>query len=101
MIEDNLLNPLFETAFLAMAKSWDVFMTATDKLSEEGYVITDNRGVKRKHPLSQVARNAQTTFLTFARDFGLTPMSRQRMPLPSPKEKSLRELLEDNPFHDI
>lgn len=51
-----------------------------EKLANEaGYLIYSPNGYPQQHPYCQLAKNAQTQYLNFMKELGLTPASRARM----------------------
>lgn len=50
-----------------------------EKAKEAGYLIFSSNGYPQQHPFCQLAKNAQTQYLNFMKELGLTPASRARM----------------------
>lgn len=50
-----------------------------EKAKEAGYLIFSSNGYPQQHPYCQLAKNAQTQYLNFMKELGLTPASRARM----------------------
>lgn len=50
-----------------------------EKAKESGYLIFSQNGYPQQHPYCQLAKNAQTQYLNFMKELGLTPASRARM----------------------
>jgi P27 family predicted phage terminase small subunit len=93
LIADGLLEHLYLGPFLAMCSSYAHWLEAQERLSKDGFTITDNRGVTRKSPFVTIEKNYATSFIKFAEDFGLTPMSRQRLSIPDQEGPSLEDIL--------
>ena len=56
--------------------NWLIF---EEKAKEAGYLIFSSNGYPQQHPYCQLAKNAQTQYLSFMKELGLTPASRARM----------------------
>ena len=93
LLPDGLLEPLYLGPFLGMCSCYGLWSEAQEELAGQGFTITDNRGVVRKNPYVTIEKNFGTLFLKFAEDFGLTPMSRQRLNIPGPRGPDLQDLL--------
>jgi len=52
-------------------------------IAKEGMVTEGHRGIMRKHPLLSTLNQATASMLAFGRDFGLSPVSRSRISMPS------------------
>ncbi|CUN87270.1 MULTISPECIES: phage terminase small subunit P27 family [Clostridium] len=50
-----------------------------EKAKEAGYLIFSPNGYPQQHPYCQLAKNAQTQYLNFMKELGLTPASRARI----------------------
>lgn len=50
-----------------------------EKAKEVGYLIFSQNGYPQQHPYCQLAKNAQTQYLNFMKELGLTPASRSRI----------------------
>lgn len=53
-------------------------------LKREGLSDRDERGLARKHPMTQVLRDNSAAWLRYAEQFGLTPSARSRLTVPQP-----------------
>lgn len=48
-------------------------------------LITDEKGLPRKHPLHQILRDHSLAFKSYMSEFGLSPSSRTRLSIPGPE----------------
>ena len=83
MEERGLLTALDEMAFALLATSWSMFREAEKLLETDGLVLQGGRGNTYPHPAVRMRDTAWKQVVEGARQFGLTPMSRQRIPIPS------------------
>jgi P27 family predicted phage terminase small subunit len=78
-----VLSPLDGSALALLASHWSILRQARADLSEHGpEASTDTGGVKMS-PAAQVAATYSKLFLGLATEFGLTPSSRVRLPVPT------------------
>lgn len=56
--------------------NWIMF---EEKAKEAGYLIFSSTGYPQQHPYCQLAKNAQTQYLNFMKELGLTPAARARI----------------------
>lgn len=77
-----LLTKLDEIAFAMVCTSWSHLREAERILERDGVVLTGPRGKVSPHPAVRIRDMAWKQFVEGARQFGLTPMSRQRIPIP-------------------
>ena len=71
-------------AFLALCQSYELMLEAWAKVQAEGVFRQDENNVTRKHPGIQVWRDALTSFLKLAAQFGLTPVAREGLNIEAP-----------------
>lgn len=77
-----LLDALSQMPFALVCASWGHLREAEALLAREGAVVTGPRGGQRAHPAVKQAKDWRVLFMAGCKDFGLTPLSRQRMPAP-------------------
>jgi P27 family predicted phage terminase small subunit len=70
---------LDRSAFEALCTTWANLRKVQEVVAEQGWLYTTKRGVIREHPAVKLERRLAASFLSSARDFGLTPMSRKRL----------------------
>jgi P27 family predicted phage terminase small subunit len=90
-----LLTELDTDALAALCSTVSILTEAKQHLAEEGLVVTGPRGGTRPSPWIAIARGAQQDMQRLAAEFGLSPLSRQRIhvvppPAPDPFEELLR-----------
>jgi len=64
-------------ALMLMAMHYSLAMKAFSEM--ESLTRDDENGVTRKHPLLQVIRDSSEMFKSYAAEFGMTPVSRERI----------------------
>ncbi len=84
-----LLTALDEAAFALLCAAWADVRAADAILASEGLIVTTPRGIVRPHPALKVKRDAERLYLDVARQFGLTPASRGRVPVAPPAKPRL------------
>jgi P27 family predicted phage terminase small subunit len=87
-----LLTQIDGEALAAYCSSWSIWVQAKRKIAEEGLMVTGPRGGVRPSPWIAIARGAQRDLQSLAAEFGLSPLSRQRIhvvppPAPDPFEE--------------
>jgi len=81
LVREGLMHPAYRAAFACLCSSFATFADMQDELHEAGHCYETARGLTRAHPLVKMTRDYAQLFLTFAKDFGLTPASRARLGL--------------------
>lgn len=66
-------------ALLAACLEWDLYLTATRNVEEEGLVIVTPRGFMMANPYIGIARRALVACTRIWPELGLTPSSRARL----------------------
>jgi P27 family predicted phage terminase small subunit len=89
-----LLTELDVTALSALCVTWALWHEAEQKLASEGLVVTGPRG-PRPSPWIAIASRAARDMQALAAEFGLSPLSRQRIHVvpPAPPDP-FQELLD-------
>lgn len=87
LVERGHLTAMDETMFAVLCQTWADLRKYDAILAEEGEVITGPRGGVRQHPLVSVRARTLRSFVEGSKDFGLTPQSRERLPIPPPQRK--------------
>lgn len=77
-----LLTALDMVMFAMVCSTFSLWRRLDEQIEREGPVIEGHRGIKRKHPLVGARTQTAALLLTLSREFGLTPLSRQRLVLP-------------------
>ena len=78
------LTALDVAALALYCQSYADYIESRDVVAREGLSITNARGAIVKHPLLSAARAFRQDAVVFGREFGLTPLSRGRMPMIEP-----------------
>lgn len=87
------LTVLDRAAFAIYCQSMADYRECVARLAREGVIIRGYRNSEVKHPLVSVAKGYLEMALQFGRDFGLTPVSRERLHLPEPDPEDWLERL--------
>jgi P27 family predicted phage terminase small subunit len=94
LFELGLLTEIDGEALAAYCSSWSIWVQAKEHLAEEGLTVVGPRGGVRASPWIAIARGAQRDLQSLAAEFGLTPLSRQRIHVTPPeKPDPFEELL--------
>lgn len=78
------LTALDTMSFALVCSAWSHLLEAERIIAAEGAVIATTRGGLRAHPAVRQRTTWEKCFLAGAKDFGLSPLSRQRLPSPPP-----------------
>ncbi len=71
-----------------------MFREALEILNREGLSVKDERGLPRKNPAWTLYNSAAKDFSKLAQEFGMTPVSRQRLDVRQPVQAH-------NPWEDL
>ena len=82
LLESGLLTPLSSYPFAVTAQTYAMAVDLETQVRSEGFMLKGPRGREYPHPLLRASKSYWQVFLMYARDFGLTPASRERMPAP-------------------
>jgi P27 family predicted phage terminase small subunit len=94
LIEIGTIIELDRAGLLALGLTWHRLLLCNKVLlEEEGYTIEGHRGTVVKHPLTTVLRQAESQFIRWCQEFGLSPAARVRLPAKSK--------IENDPFSDF
>ena len=93
LIEIGTIIELDRAGLLALGLTWHRLFLCEKILHEEGYTLEGHRGAVVKHPMTTVLRQAESQFLRWSVEFGLSPAARVRLPA---KPKSIND-----PFSDF
>jgi len=74
-------------ALAVLCKVYEALETCLDTVLAEGAVVEGTGGTMKKHPAAQVLNALLQQYRLLAADFGLTPLSRERMGVTSAKDK--------------
>jgi P27 family predicted phage terminase small subunit len=83
LYECGLLTVLDADALAVYCACWSHWVAAERHLEEHGLVVLTN-GVERASPWVKIALDAQRMMLLIAGEFGMTPLSRQRIRVVAP-----------------
>jgi P27 family predicted phage terminase small subunit len=90
-----LLTELDVDALGALCSTQAILSEARERLADEGLVVTGPRGAVKPSPWLAIANQAQRDLRSLAAEFGLTPLSRQRITVvPPPAPDPFQELLD-------
>lgn len=89
-----LLTEIDGMALGMLCESFAQYVEARRVVDQEGMLVESDKGNKYQHPAVGLMKSARVEVLKWAREFGMTPASRSRIALESPKEEeSLADLL--------
>ena len=74
-----LLEETDVASFIMLCQAYGLAMESAVKIAEEGLFRQDENNITRKHPATQVHRDAVTMFNRLADKFALNPKARQAM----------------------
>ncbi len=81
-----LLTELDVGAFTILCVTWGHWREADRYIAQHGDVYTNAAGLEKRHPMSGIASDTAKMLLTLCGQFGLTPLSRQRLQVPPPPD---------------
>lgn len=74
------LTKLDESAFSVLCDTYSMLKKLDLQIETDGFVLTGPRGATRPHPLLRTRDTWLRSFLQGCKEFGLTPVSRARLP---------------------
>jgi len=89
-----MLTALDLDSFAELANIFGKIRILEERLQEEGEIIDDGRGSLKKHPASTLVKQHLDHYLKLAKDFGLTPESRQRLDMKEEKDPGQMDPIE-------
>ncbi len=81
LLRNGIIQSLDRALFEALCSTWDLIQRIRAVIREEGPVIDDARKSLKKHPLMGALNTNMTMFKNLCSDFGLSPVSRDRLGL--------------------
>ncbi len=79
LIELGILTKADRPMFEILCCTWNMFREALEIMNREGLSVKDERGLPRKNPIWTLYNSAAKDFSKLAQEFGMTPVSRQRL----------------------
>jgi len=79
LIDDGRLTPDRADAFATLARLHATRVELRSLLAQQGYTVQTKDGTTA-NPVARLLRNAETDWLSIARDFGLTPGAAAKLP---------------------
>lgn len=80
-------------AYALLCQNYGMAMKAAKLLDEDGLTIDDGRGGQKKHPASTIFSQSSSSFLSLAKEFGMTPSSRGQLKIDAAEQLSLADAL--------
>ena len=74
-----LLTELDLPAFGVLCSTWSRWLRASRYVDEHGLTYTASTGLEKQHPMVGIEHEAGKSWLAQAQQFGMTPLSRQRL----------------------
>ena len=74
-----LLTELDLPAFGILCSTWSRWLRAARHVDQHGMTYTASTGLEKQHPMVGIEHEAGKSWLAQAQQFGLTPLSRQRL----------------------
>jgi P27 family predicted phage terminase small subunit len=87
--KQNILTSLDEDTLRLIGNTYHSYITATNILLKDGYLIKSPRGELKAHPCVKIQLDAQIQLNKMMDSFGLSPKSRKE--ISKPKERSKEE----------
>ncbi|WP_328672939.1 phage terminase small subunit P27 family [Streptomyces sp. NBC_00328] len=79
-----VFDPVLDHAFMVVyCSAWATYIAAMSELAASGLTADGYRGQVKKSPAHQIARDSAALMVTFGARFGLNPLDRQRLHIPS------------------
>ena len=79
LVELGILTKADRPMFEILCCTWNMFREALEILNRDGLTTVDERGLPRKNPIWTLYNSAAKDFSKLAQEFGITPVSRQRL----------------------
>jgi P27 family predicted phage terminase small subunit len=88
-LENNSVLELVDSAALdILARSYSMYIKANAQLDREGFTLQNVQGNIVAHPAVKIAKDAQTQAVKIMKEFGLTALSRKKLPKIEKEEES-------------
>ena len=86
LVKRGVLTALDFDSFAALCICYGNTVQAQRILQKEGIVIADKKGSTKKNPAYSMWSGYMNLYRMFCNDFGLSPVSRNRVPIPYPDD---------------
>jgi P27 family predicted phage terminase small subunit len=87
LIEKGILTPGDRESFTALCLAYNRMIEAEIQMQKEGMTVTGSRGDTKKSPCFTIWKVSCDQFNLLAKEFGLTPASRNKIKVEDPPEK--------------
>jgi P27 family predicted phage terminase small subunit len=88
LVEAELLSRLDLAALSAYATAWALWQKAEHELRDDELLLQAGNSLQYANPLIAIAGKAHASMLSWARELGLTPAARQKLPVTPPRTAS-------------
>jgi P27 family predicted phage terminase small subunit len=92
-----IITNLDRAALAAYCNAYGLWADSIESIQKYGTMVKSPNGYPVQSPYIAIANRQAEIMLRIASEFGFTPASRSRIAAPSPAERSLFDLMEDEP----
>lgn len=79
LTEKKMLSEIDSGCLLMMAENYNIFLKSMEELNKGSLTFLSDRGNVSPNPLLRIAKDAESVYLQIMKEFGLSPLSRNKL----------------------
>ena len=79
LTEKKMLSEIDCGCLLMMAENYNIFLKSMEELNKGSLTFLSDRGNVSPNPLLRIAKDAESVYLQIMKEFGLSPLSRNKL----------------------
>lgn len=79
LTEKKMLSEIDLGCLLMMAENYNIFLKSMEELNKGSLTFLSDRGNVSPNPLLRIAKDAESVYLQIMKEFGLSPLSRNKL----------------------
>ena len=90
--QKKMLSDLDEGCILMLADNYNIYLRAMEELNKGSLTFVSDRGNISASPLLRIAKDSESIYLQIMKEFGLSPLSRNKLVEDNPDNSELSPL---------
>ena len=79
LTEKKMLSEIDSGCLLMLAENYNIFLKSMEELNKGSLTFLSDRGNVSPNPLLRIAKDAESVYLQIIKEFGLSPLSRNKL----------------------
>lgn len=79
LTEKKMLSEIDSGCLLMLAENYNIFLKSMEELNKGSLTFLSDRGNVSPNPLLRIAKDAESVYLQIMKEFGLSPLSRNKL----------------------